>query len=284
MNGMASEFLSLALTAAAIPASIAGGFLARIRYVSFRTSREVRELRTLLNFGPGDLYVVFPQRDEVEIENAILPRGSTEDFFAINNLGRVFQRMGGDTIYRLRTDDRFMKDPGLWRHNVVTIGSNRSNDFTNMALAKLKWPFKVEDKDGVLCIHREDEEHGYHQWDSDTLRQQRANSADISAAELELDDIAVIAKYRNPWNPENLLLFIAGVRGIGTWGATYYLREKAQELYEHKSGHPKSGRIPVLTSYAPNGKDGDFIAILSVHYHNFRVVGADLQKQSFINI
>lgn len=157
--------------------------------------------------------------------------------------------------------------------------------FTRRALRELNWPFKFrQDKKGVWWVHR-DQDPGKCRYKSQALQQQEANARKIPAAELKLDDVAVIAKYRNPFSPnnDNFLLMIAGVRGIGTWGATHYLREKAGELYERKGGRPKSGWLPILTSYRPNGKDGEFIAFLSIRYENFSIVGTDL-KDKFVDI
>jgi hypothetical protein len=286
------ELVGLVVALLGIPA----GYIGRIGLEHFRTSREVRELKTLLNFGRGDLYVVFPQRDEVAIKNAILPRGASEDFFAIDNLSRVLQRMG-QKHYHLRTADVFMAPGSManWSNNVVTIGSPRSNMFTRRALRELKSPFKFgRDRKGVWWVRR-DQDPGKCKCKSRALQQQEANARKIQqeanarkkpAAELALDDVAVIAKYRNPFSPnnDNLLLMIAGVRGIGTWGATHYLREKAGELYERKGGRPKSGWLPILTSYRPNGKDGEFIAFVSIKYENFSIAGTELEDKKFVDI
>lgn len=62
-----------------IGAGLVGAYLQRA--IDRRTER--RPLSQLLNFGPENVVLVFPPRDESP--EAILPRTSTEDFLAMNN-------------------------------------------------------------------------------------------------------------------------------------------------------------------------------------------------------
>ena len=252
-----SDILPLAI---GIPISVTGGLTSRIIYDRLQTWRGNRKIYALLNFSNAPLYIVLMQRDEVEIPNAVLPRGSSEDFFAINNLTRAFQRMGRSQPYSLRTVPVF--SPAEYGSNVVTIGSTRSNAFTRRVLARLNHPFTFEqDQQGAWWICR-----GQVRLRSDVFQQQQeAEKNDTRPSELALDDVAVIAKFENPYDANNTLLVIAGVRGIGTWGAAYYLRQHSAELYERKSGS------------RPFKKDGQFIAFLSIHYQDFRIVNTRLE-------
>jgi hypothetical protein len=252
-----ADILPLAI---AIPVSVTGGLTSRIIYDGVQAWRGNRKLHALLNFGSAPLYIVSPQRPEPEIPNAVLPRISCEDFFAINDFIRVLQTMGTTQPHHLRTVPAFGRPN--YGDNVVTIGSTRTNPFTQRALARLGHPFEFEqDNHGEWWICR-----GAIRLRSEVLQQQRkAEEDNIPPDELALDDVAVIAKLRNPWRPANILLVVAGVRGIGTWGAAYYLRQKSAELYERKNGS------------APYNKDGEFIAFLSIRYENFRIVGTRLE-------
>lgn len=248
------------LLAIGIPLSVISGLTARFIYDRAHNWLGSRKLRTLLNFGRGPLYVVFPQRDEVQIPHAVLPRGSSEDFFAINNLTRTLQQMGWTRSHRLRTAQVFGR--AEYGNNVVSIGSTRSNKFAVQALARLGQPFTFEQDDqGAWWICR-----GGVRLRSEVFRQQQeAEENNTPPEQLVLDDVAVIAKFKNPYDPANILLVVAGVRGIGTWGAAYYLRHKSAELYQRKTGSQ------------PYRKDGEFIAFLSIRYENLRIVDTRLQ-------
>ncbi|HWN08716.1 MAG TPA: hypothetical protein VNO50_05485 [Pyrinomonadaceae bacterium] len=93
-----------------------------------------------------------------------------------------------------------------------------------------------------------------------------AQNAGREAVTETLEDVAMIFKITNPWNGANKIVIIAGIRGIGTWGAADYLRKRADELYRSKSG---TGQYK---------KDGDFAALLKVTYENYNIIQVDLRQ------
>jgi hypothetical protein len=84
-------------------------------------------------------------------------------------------------------------------------------------------------------------------------------------AEQRFDDVALILRVRNPWNARNKILCLAGVRGIGTWGAGEFVKKMWPLLLQNLRG-PSSA---------------DFWAIVGIRYENmditkFSVFDADL--------
>lgn len=72
----------------------------------------------------------------------------------------------------------------------------------------------------------------------------------------DMKDYGLIIKAPNPYNLRNqnaTAFIIAGIRGIGTWGAAWYLCERVRDLYD-------------------SVKDGDFAAVIEVDYSDFRIM------------
>jgi hypothetical protein len=70
------------------------------------------------------------------------------------------------------------------------------------------------------------------------------------------DDTAMIVKVQSPWSPQHRILIVAGIRGIGTWGAAECMKKWWEELYHQKGSSKKRGTT----------KSGDFAALVKVHY------------------
>jgi hypothetical protein len=90
-------------------------------------------------------------------------------------------------------------------------------------------------------------------WESATyLQEEKLRLENISIEESTLDDIAMVIRTDNPYNPKTKVLIIAGIRGIGTWGAAKYLRQNAKELNKITKGK-------------------DFACLLKVTYDRWRI-------------
>lgn len=68
-----------------------------------------------------------------------------------------------------------------------------------------------------------------------------------------LSDFAVLGRFQNPWQECSKIVLIAGIRGIGTWGAARYLRDHTKSLSKRFGGK-------------------DFVCIIRSEYSNFRIV------------
>ena len=246
--------------------SVLAGVVGTILCYVIKRMLENRPLRRLLNFGRDELVFVYPKRDDIPA--AVLPRTSTEDFLAINNAISALLKISWKQPVGVRSvgagvaDDGRQLSPNDRERNLVTICSPKSNPFTRELLEELKrqgsdiFQFeRVENKeewqivDGAACYR------------SLSYKQiADYQEAEKRVEEQEINDVAMIAKVTNPWEPKNKIIIIAGIRGIGTWGAAECLKKQWQRIYELKR-RTKQFR-----------KNGDFAAIVEVDYNNCDIV------------
>lgn len=230
----------------AVITSVAGTHI----YEKWKENKRNMPLRRILNFGEDDLVFVFSHRDH--IPDYVLPRTATEDFLAINNVISALLKIGWkrkvyfkDTA-RLNDNDK--------KRNLVSICSSKSNPFTDNLLKQ------VAEKDGGFKFEKLD---GKDQWQiadnhafypSKSYKQiaEYLNQNKV-ISEQEIDDVAILAKISNPLQPSNKIIIVAGIRGIGTWGAAECIKKNWQQIYKKKSDED---------GYK---KDGDFAAVIAVH-------------------
>jgi len=251
----------LTALAVGVAGSVIGGFL----YVSISRRTGNRYLRRLFNISSDDVIFVFTHAAFAPA--SVLPRTSTEAFIAVNNLIGTLMLTGWKGPIRVR-DTAHIHDKDKTKNLVIVTGP-KSNSFTAEVLAKIK-----ERVPSSLSFERISETPERWQITSD-IAICPSPSYEQEAAALEkgteiaanrLDDIATIMKVTNPWNGANKIFIVAGVRGIGTWGAAEYLRKHATDLYRAKSG---SGKFK---------KNGDFAALLKVTYKNYDIVKVELRQ------
>lgn len=234
-------------------------------YARLREYKTKRPLNRLLNFGNDELLYIFPPR--YEAPEAILPRTSTEDFLAMNNFTGALLQIGWANKVGVRDIDHFT--PNDKNRNLVVICSPKSNPFAAVVQTEM---FKLYPQSRFYRVERDpdhrveqdpDEEQwvvrdGFGIWRSDTYSQiDGFREENLVTAEQTLDDVAVISKITNPWNKENKIFLVAGVRGIGTWGAAECINKEWQQIYK---------RMPRRL------KGGDFSALVQVDYHNCDIV------------
>ena len=78
----------------------------------------------------------------------------------------------------------------------------------------------------------------------------------------ELNDVAVITKITNPWNALNKIFIVAGVRGIGTWGAAECIKKEWRDIY----------------NALPKNKKTDFSALVTIKYKNCDILSSKLHS------
>lgn len=224
-----------------------------------------RPLRTLLNFGDSELIFVFPPIHTTHEEILpIFPRGAVEDFIAINNFIKVLLEIGWTGNWRVRSANRLTGEDG--KQNLVTVCSPKRNTFTKEVLNEIKAQgldiFRFEQIKGSDYWQIVDNAAHYpsssYQQIEDYLKE-GIEPEDI--ADQEINDVAVIAKVTNPYNNANKIFIVAGVRGIGTWGAAEFLRKEWKKIYKQKRGLPDFLK-----------KSGDFAAVLKVRYTNWNFI------------
>ncbi len=241
-----------------IIASVIGAYL----FIKWEQRKENHPLRQLLNFGDDELLFVFSHRDHVP--EAVLPRTSTEDFLAMNNIISALLKIGWrgklgvrDTT-RLRPDDK--------KRNLITVCGPKSNSFTKEVLDKIN-------SKGCDCF-RFEKNNELNQWQivdstacypSHSYEQiEHYQQIGKNVTEQEIDDVAMIAKVTNPWNAANKILIIGGVRGFGTWGAAECLKKAWKQIYNQKSNSHD------------HKKNGDFAAVLAIKYNNCDIIDIKL--------
>jgi hypothetical protein len=77
------------------------------------------------------------------------------------------------------------------------------------------------------------------------------------------EDYAVITKTENPWSDKTKVLWIAGIRGIGTWGAAECIKKEWKQIYD---------LLPA------DKKDSCFSALLKIEYDNCDIIHIDVRR------
>ncbi len=245
-----------------IVGALIGAWVQRV----FDRRGERRPLNKLLNFGADDLLFIFPHRKE--INEGILPRTSTEDFMAMNNFISALIKTGWARGNGVRDTERVL--PQDKKRNLVVICSPRSNEFAGVLQAQLEalnlhaFSFKT-DSEGRMCIidPRDSDRPPFNSpsWGQEEDYLENGVSRHELPAQ-SFRDYAVITKVSSPWNQKNKVVWVAGIRGIGTWGAAECIKKRWQQIY---------AKLP------DNAKDADFSALIKVQYDNCDITSTDVQ-------
>lgn len=255
---------AILLTAGFILSIVAGLIGAKIQRKIDRYG-ETRPLNQLLNFGKDDLLLVFPHREE--ITKAILPRTSTEDFLAMNNFISALITLEWNRKIGVRDTRHHSPNARDKKRNLVIICSPKSNSFAGEFQTQLKQKglqfFSFEPiSDDIWRIsdgHGEVKSKSYEQ-EAEYIK---SGVERHLLPTMSFEDYAVITKVANPWNSENKILLLAGIRGIGTWGAAECIKKKWKQIY----------------AQVPNTqKDIDFSALLRISYHNCDITGIEVVR------
>jgi hypothetical protein len=238
---------------------VISGIIATHLYYKVKQKQENRPLNNLLNFGNDELIFVFSHREHVP-QQSVLPRTSTEDFLAMNNIISALLKIGWKTKISVRDTSRL--SPADRNHNIVSVCSSKSNSFTKLVLEEYaKRHNNIFHFDKIEDLNQWKISDGVANYPSPSFEQINKYLAQgVNITEQEIDDVALIAKITNPWNAANKILIVAGIRGIGTWGAAECIKKKWEQIYNLKSDK---------NSYR---KDGDFAAVVSVKYNNCDIV------------
>lgn len=256
----------LILLVAGFLLSIVGALIGAWAQRIFDRHGERRPLNKLLNFGKDDLLFIFPHRKE--INEGILPRTSTEDFMAMNNFISALIKIGWARGTGVRDADRVK--PHDKKRNLVIICSPRSNDFAVefqkvMKAQELRAFFFTETPEGRTCISdpRDADRPPYSSpsWgqEEEYLRS-GVSRPDLPSKSFR--DYAIITKVSSPWNEKTKVVWVAGIRGIGTWGAAECVKKRWQQIYS---------RLP------DDAKDSDFSALIKVQYNNCDITSTEVQ-------
>lgn len=222
-----------------------------------------RALKKLVSFDDKDLVVVLPYIET--FPETLVPRTSAEDFAAfLVMLNVLFDMEWRGKLIPMTADE---VSPTDLERNLLLVCAGKSNPLTDKVIEKAIDRFGYD-------MFRFTQLDGRKEWEirdstscyqSPSYREIEQYSAEgLVLREQEIHDVALITKFRNPWNTKNCVLILAGLRAIGTWGAAEFICKEWKQLYKQKS------RFRLR-------KHGDFAAIVSVSYSNSRIIGEHVE-------
>lgn len=203
-------------------------------------ARSVAEL-SIFDFSGRDLIIVVPHRGRES--DSIMPRVAVEDVLSMKNILSITARLYPDMCIKVR--DASHLTPEDRKANIVTLGGSKVNSFTAEVLQgyeQVCFRFEEDTTPGNWLLHR----------NNDTIfKSQSHEVSDESSPELPREDRGLVMKLRNPTNADRRIFVIAGIRGIGTWGATDCLRKQMRDVFAKKradSGYQKTGEFCMVVS------------------------------------
>jgi len=233
--------------------SAVAGLLVTSLFTYYKLRWRWRHVRDILSFEGEDVVLVVPHRDREP--NSIMPRVAAEDVLAMMNVVQMMTRAGVKAKFKVK-DNKHLTDDDK-KKNLITFGGAKVNDYTDWLLHKAtaaSLEFERDPSELRFILKRQANR---------TYTSPSYQMPDGTAPEIAREDVAFIIKFRNPRNDagKTIVIAIAGLRGIGTWGAADCLRKKFRELHARKR---RGDRF---------SKTGDFITMLSVEYENYDIVG-----------
>lgn len=249
----ANTFFWISLAISSVT-SLALGYLASVLSAPharrFTDRVEGRAVRDLLRLNGADVIVVVPHQPGPQ--NRRLPQLAIEDVLALRNVFDILAEVGIKHP-KIRHPEN-LSDTDL-KKDIISIGGSSRNVFTAEVL---KAPVNGDilefvqssTHDGQIELRRGTTT-VYHSpsYTEPPSEQPRAPSKDV----------AFILRRPNPKNETASVLLLAGIRGIGTWGASDHLRKHSKALAERVARD--QGRA----------MHHGFIALLEVEYENFDI-------------
>jgi hypothetical protein len=238
--------------AAGLLTGILSSYVASQLHEANRSQRGSLKLRRILNVGHDN--IVFVLQDRGRAPESIMPRVAVEDILAMNNMVSLLAGARPRIRPKIRDHERVQETDRS--RDIISLGGPM-NKYTAEILARTARPgiAVTEDASGLRTLHV----------DGMKFDSQSRHVADSAAPELPRDDIGFIAKLPNPDEPSRNVLIVAGLRGIGTWGAADYLRKHIGDVYALKRS---SGKMK---------HHGHFLLVLEVHYRDFNVRSCDVR-------
>lgn len=268
----AKEGISILSFAVGLAASISSVVLTVLFQFAYKKYKQ-RGLRAILNFRNSEITFIYPPRTDcdADLSQVLLPRTATEDFLAMNNFQSALLSINwnGNTYFKSSCDFQTIeKDKDL-----IFICSSNSNVGTGEVLGKLPQNYNC----GIPKFRLDTEKDrmylriGGARYDSTTydVVEECSISGKLPAEE-EMIDYGIILKATNPWDKNRKIMVLAGIRGIGTWGAAECLKKDWEELYQRKSAKGTSK------------KTGDFIAVVKVVCNQSDLT--DFEVEHFIDL
>jgi hypothetical protein len=221
-----------------------------------------KELRQLLQLGHDEVIVVLPH--QTGSKSRRLPQVAVEDVLALRNVFDILSELGVKHP-KIRHPSN-LAEPDKKR-NIITIGGSITNAFSREIL-------QLPLADGQLAFVPSDtqpEQIVLKRGDSITYTSASYSHDGTESAEAKNRDIGLILRRPNPKNPSCSVVVLAGIRGIGTWGASDHLRKHARKLF---------ARVKKDDS---NAIDLGFLAVLDAEYENFDITHTRVKDISSVS-
>ncbi|MDY6904324.1 MAG: hypothetical protein SWH61_06535 [Thermodesulfobacteriota bacterium] len=232
----------------------ATGYLLNTAVNWWKGHRRTKGQAAILHGFEGPTKFVFPHREDSEL--AILPRISTEDFMAINNIISAFLAAEISPPSKM-VDCTNITEADKCSNNLILICSSKTNPVTAEALSLLRQnhpqiadyipEFAVDEKTG----------HTFIRWNQGKY----VSKSFYQDQNGPLEDIAIILKAKSPWASQYNILVVAGIRGIGTWGAAECLKKSWEAIYAEKGADKKTGA----------SKQGSFVALENISFSDYDI-------------
>ncbi|MEW8632246.1 MAG: hypothetical protein AB2591_19790 [Candidatus Thiodiazotropha sp.] len=209
-----------------------------------------RYFRKLLKLGAGSIVVVYRHQNPA-IERK-LPPVALEDVMALRNVLSILSEMG---IRKPKIRHPEAMEDSDYKGNIISIGGSVRNSLTKEILNEpvngdcLDF-ISNDDDDGNIVFKR---------GENMIYTSPSYKMEDTDAPDAPLDDLAIILRRPNPKNESCSVIVLAGVRGIGTWGASDHLRKYASQLYRRIRKDPEGALSK------------GFLAVLDVKYEKFDI-------------
>lgn len=218
-----------------------------------------RPIRKLLRLGLDDTILVMAHHPAET--NRLLPNVAIEDVFALRNVLRVLSELEIETPKIYHPENLSDTDK---TKNVISIGGPTRNKFTKQILHAVAGTLIRFDR-STQATDQLEIRIGKHK----SFRSASYANATREGLQSRSRDTALLLRIPNPFNPANEVIVIAGIRGIGTWGASDCLRKSAKTLADElrkKVSNPKAG----------------FLAIIDVVYENFDILHTTIRELAAI--
>ncbi|HEU0020652.1 MAG TPA: hypothetical protein VFR55_03125 [Dehalococcoidia bacterium] len=215
-----------------------------------------RRLHRLFGVGTRDTVVFVFVHKKLTSPKLTLPEINpglgVEDVMAISHLTGLLVRSGWQGRITLRHSTNV--GDGDKREHLIVLGGEAVNTFTTQVL-------EILESKGVPTSRFRRSNHNIREWHiEDESHHIHISASYGQVGGLYQDDHAILMKLVNPWKGEKRIFILAGIRGIGTWGAADCLRKKVRDFLKHPEFDPKGG----------------FSALIRVRYRDFDIERTEL--------
>jgi hypothetical protein len=246
----------------AVVLSILTSILAALLLKYALNFRRLKRLGTLFSFGPGSLIFVVPHRGQDT--DSIMPRVAIEDVLAMRNILLAAGEIDRATDIVIRDPDHLTSEDR--KQNLIVLGGPNVNSVTADFLKDLGRDIPFEFK--KISTGESTEWSFYREPGTYHSSPSYKVPNNLGPTE-ERKDFGLFAKLGNPANQASHIFLVAGLRGIGTWGAANFARNKAKEILRRKRRHKLFKR-------------GSFALLVAITYRDFDI--ADTTMIDFIDL